>query len=125
LIGAPTYPTDVNQTAFNQAVNLPRSAWTATTLTCFKTESFGFTLGRNLDQSEATIRLGGSLGFPDSQRAHLVGISDPTNAWEKEVRSAQGQGFESTVLFALDQFCLVGYGLPLPRGLRRSTRMGR
>jgi hypothetical protein len=119
------YPTDVNQTAFNQVVNLPQSAWTATTLTCFKTESFGFTLGRDLDQAEATMRLSGSLGFPDSQRAHLVGISDTTNAWEKEVRSAQGKGFESTVLFALDQFCLIGYGLPLPQSLRRSVRMGR
>jgi len=119
------YPTDVNQTAFNQAINLPRSVWTSTLLACFKTECFGFTLGRNLDQSEATILLGGSLGFPNSQRAHLVGISDATTAWNKEVRSAQGKGFESTVLFALDQFCLIGYHLPLPQGLRRSARMGR
>jgi hypothetical protein len=29
------------------------------------------------------------------------------------------------VLFALDQFCLIGYGLPLAEGLRRSVRMGR
>jgi hypothetical protein len=35
-----------------------------------------------------------------------------------------GQKFESVVLFALDQFCLVGYALPLPESLRRSVRIG-
>ena len=124
LIGAPTYPTDVNQTAFNRSINLPQSAWTPATLACFKTECFGFTLGRNLDQCEATLHLGGTLGFPAAQQAHLVGISDVTTAWNKEARSALGKGFESTVLFALDQFCLIGYALPLPEGLRRSVRMG-
>jgi hypothetical protein len=34
------------------------------------------------------------------------------------------QGVESVVLFALDQFCLIGYRLPLSRGLRRASRMG-
>jgi hypothetical protein len=28
------------------------------------------------------------------------------------------------VLFALDQFCLIGYPLPLDRGARRSQYMG-
>jgi hypothetical protein len=125
LIGAPTYPTDVNQTAFNQAINLPQATWTPATLACFKTECFGFTYGRNLDQSEATLQLAGSLGFPALQRAHLIGISDVTAPWNKEARSALGKGFESAVLFALDQFCLIGYALPLPMGLRRSVRMGR
>jgi hypothetical protein len=119
------YPTDVNQTTFNQAVNLPQATWTPSTLACFKTECFGFTYGRNLDESEATLRLAGSLGFPALQRAHLIGISDVTAPWNKEARSALGKGFESAVLFALDQFCLIGYALPLPVGLRRSVRMGR
>jgi hypothetical protein len=30
----------------------------------------------------------------------------------KEVDLAQGEGVESVVLFALDQFCLIGYRLP-------------
>src|SRR5579862_6929638 len=47
---------------------------------------------------------------------------DPTTAWLKEVRSAQGKGFESVVLFALDQFCLVGLTVPLPASFRRSER---
>jgi hypothetical protein len=28
------------------------------------------------------------------------------------------------VLFAIDQFCLIGYDVPLPGGLRRSFRTG-
>jgi hypothetical protein len=35
-----------------------------------------------------------------------------------------GVGVESVVLFALDQFCLIGYGLPLRDGARRALFMG-
>jgi hypothetical protein len=118
------YPTDVNQTSFNQAINYPVGAWTPAALVCLKTESFGFTLGRDLDQSESTIDFGQSLGFPAAQRSHLVGVGDATTAWVKEAQIALGRRFESVVLFALDQFCLIGYAAPLPAGLRRSLRMG-
>jgi len=118
------YPNDTNQTAFNQAFNYPPAAWTPAALTCLKTESFGFTLGRDLDLAEQTIDFGTSLGFPATQRSHLVGIGDSTTAWLKEARSALGKGFESVVLFALDQYCLIGYATPLPESLRRSVRMG-
>jgi hypothetical protein len=118
------YPTDVNQTAFNRAINYPAAAWTPALLTCLKTEAFGFTFGRDLDKSEATLDFGGTLGFPATQRAHLVGVGDATAAWLKEARTALGKQFESVVLFALDQFCLIGYGLPLPKSLRRSVRIG-
>jgi hypothetical protein len=64
------------------------------------------------------------LGFTPSQRSHLVGVSDSSTAWLKEVRLAEGQGFESVVLFALDQMCLIGYSLPLSRGMRRSVQLG-
>jgi hypothetical protein len=63
-------------------------------------------------------------GFTPSQRSHLVGMSDSSTAWLKEVRLAEANGFESVVLFALDQLCLIGYSLPLSRGMRRSTQMG-
>jgi hypothetical protein len=86
------------------------------------TESIGFTLERDLDQCLQTIDYGTSLGFTAAQRSHLVSISDATTPWLKEVRMAVGQRFESIVLFALDQFCLIGYPLPLRRSLRRSTR---
>jgi hypothetical protein len=117
------YPTDVNDTPLNQIINYPESAWTPTILNCLKTESFTYTYDRDLDLSKTTINYGAALGFPPAQRSHLVGVSDPSTAWLKEVRMAQGSGFESVVLFALDQLCLVGYALPLSLGLRRSIRI--
>jgi hypothetical protein len=115
------YPTDVNQAALNQIINFPTHVWTPANLTGLKTECFGFTLGRDLTQSQETIDT--SFGFPVSQRSHLVGIGDSTTAWSKEAQKAVGKKLESVVLFALDQLCLIGYGLPLPVGLRRSLRM--
>jgi len=118
------YPLDVNQTNFNRAINYPPTQWTAATLDCLKTEGFGFTLQRNLDKSEQALTLSGFPAFPAVQRSHLVGVGDATTAWMKEAHSAQGKGFESVVLFALDQMCLIGYALPLPDMFRRSVRMG-
>ncbi len=118
------YPLDVNQTAFNRAINYPPGQWTSATLDCLKTEGFGFTLQRNLDKSEEAFALSGFPAFPAAQRSHLVGVGDATTAWMKEAHSAQGKGFESVVLFALDQMCLIGYPLPLPVMFRRSVRMG-
>jgi hypothetical protein len=117
------YPVDVNQTAFNQVINYPTAAWTPAILNVLKTEGFGFTLGRDLDLVLSGIE--DSHGFPASQLSHLVGIGEATTPWLKEAQMAVGLGLESVVLFALDQFCLIGYGLPLPVGLRRSLRMGR
>ena len=118
------YPTDVNQTTFNRTINYPASAWTSTNLAVLKTEAFGFTLGRNLDKSQETMDLGSSLAFPVTQRSHLIGIGDVATAWTKEAAMAKGKGLESVVLFALDQFCLIGYDFPLAGTLRRSTRQG-
>jgi hypothetical protein len=118
------YPTDVNQTAFNRAINYPAAAWTPAALTCLKTEAFGFTFGRNLDQSWVTLDFGSALGFTAADRSHLVGAGDSTAAWLKEVRAAEGKRFESVVLFAIDQFCLIGYDVPLAGSLRRSFRTG-
>jgi hypothetical protein len=118
------YPTDTNDTAFNQAVNFPVSAWTPAALSVLKTEDFGFTLARNLVAVGGTIDFGRSLGFSSAQRAHLVGISDRTTPWLREANTAAGHRFESVVLWALDQFCLVGYELPFRPSFRRSSRMG-
>jgi len=118
------YPTDVNNTALNRAINYPVTDWTPANLNCLKTESFTYTYERNLDLSKTTIAAGAAYGFPPAQRSHLVGISDSSTAWLKEARLAEASGFESVVLFALDQFCLMGYPLPLSRGMRRSVRMG-
>jgi hypothetical protein len=116
------YPYDVNRTAFNQAINYPVDAWTPAALHCLKTEGFGATFGKDLAGAEAGIEAAQALGFGPEQRSHLVGLGDATAPWLKEARIAAGKRFESVVLFALDQFCLIGYGLPLPGPARRSVR---
>jgi len=118
------YPPDVNAFPLTQVINYPSSDWTPANLDCLKTESFTYTGERNLDLSLASMTTVNAQAFPTSQRAHLVGVSDPTTAWLKEARLAEGLGFESVVLFALDQLCLIGYSLPLSRGMRRSTQLG-
>ena len=119
------YPPDVNDTALNQAVNLPTTDWTPANLACFKTENFTYTAERNLDLARQSIQLPGELGFPPSKSSHLVGISDYTTPWQKEQQIACGAKLESVVLFALDQFCLIGYKLPLARSSRWARFLGR
>ena len=115
------YPTDVNEGAFNEVINYPTASWTPATLTNLKTESFTYTLDRNLQLAEQrSLHFGESLGFSRAQRSHLIGVSDPTTAWMREARLAQTLTADSVVLFALDQFCLIGYPMPLPHGLRRA-----
>ena len=58
------------------------------------------------------MRINATLGFPNSQRSHLVGMTDAKTAWTKEVDLAQADGVESVVLFAIDQFCLMAYRRP-------------
>ncbi len=118
------YPTDVNQTPFNSLVNYPDQVWTPENLDCLKTESFTYTYARDLNASVGTIRHGKALGFPDTRRSFLVGISDGRSPWMKAVRYALSENVESVVLFALDQFCLIGYPAPLPSSPRRSVFLG-
>jgi hypothetical protein len=118
------YPVDVNNTALNRVINYPLGDWTPAALTCLKTESFTYTYSRDLDSSLTSIEAGSSSGFLPSQRSHLVGISDSSTSWLKEARMAEASGFESVVLFALDQLCLIGYQLPLSSGMRRSVQLG-
>lgn len=118
------YPPDVNDVRFNTVVNYPSAAWTPGVLTNLKTESFTYTGNRNLNLSKASMENGVGRGFTPSQRSHLVGISDPKTAWMKEMRMARAEGVESVVLFALDQYCLLGYPAPLPSSSRRSLLQG-
>jgi hypothetical protein len=118
------YPPDVNQTALNQLVNFPSNDWTPANLACLKTENFSYTAERNLDLARQSIQLPASRGFPPTQSSHLVGISDYTTPWQKEQQLATGMKLESVVLFALDQFCLIGYTLPLPRSSRWARFLG-
>ncbi|MBV9770697.1 MAG: hypothetical protein JOZ32_14070, partial [Bryobacterales bacterium] len=118
------YPPDVNNFPLTQVINYPTNDWIPANLNCLKTESFTYTYDRNLDMALASMDSVNTYGFTLSQRSHLVGLSDSSTAWLKEVRLAETNGFESVVLFALDQMCLIGYPLPLSRGLRRSAQMG-
>jgi hypothetical protein len=118
------YPPDVNDAALNRIVNLPAAYWTPANLTCLKTENFTYTGDRDLNKARASIELPMQLGFSPSQSSHLVGIGDYTTPWAKEQLLALGESLDSVVLFALDQFCLIGYPLPLDRGPRRAQFMG-
>ncbi|MGD0498511.1 MAG: hypothetical protein ABSC23_08740 [Bryobacteraceae bacterium] len=118
------YPMDTNDTPLNKIVNYPTDYWTPANLTCLKTENFLYTGNRDLNQVRNSIQLPMQLGFPPAQSSHLVGIGDYTTPWRKERRLALAKGVESVVLFALDQFCLIGYSLPLRPGLRRAVAMG-
>ena len=115
------YPPDVNDTPLNRVVNLP-AEWTPATLDCFKTENFTFTGDRNLDKARESLRLPLDLGFPRSRSSHLVGVWEYTTPWAKECLLAKGEGLESVVLFALDQYCLLGHAAPR-RTIRRSLLM--
>ncbi len=106
------YPTDTNNFSITQMVNFPATDWTPANLHVLKTESFTFTGSNNLDLSAYSIGVSASKGFPLNQRSHLVGIGNAWNAWPKEVDIAQAQGLDSIVLFALDQYCLIGYPPP-------------
>ncbi len=118
------YPPDVNDTRLNRVINFPVEQWTPARLDCLKTENFTYTGNRNLNKARDSINLPATYDFPSAQSSHLVGIGDYTTPWNKERRLAAGAGMESVVLFALDQFCLVGYDLPLDHGPRRARFMG-
>jgi hypothetical protein len=114
------YPPDVNDFALTRVINFPLGAWLPNRLDCLKTENFTFTGDRDLNRAQRSIDLPMVLGFPRSKSSHLVGIWDYTTPWQKEVRRSRAAGVESVVLFALDQFCLIGYRVPLERGARRA-----
>ena len=119
------YPVDTNSTSLNQAVNFPNSDWTPAHLTCLKTESFTFTAANNLDQSVMAMGVSAAKGFSNGQSSHLIGIDDAWTAWMKEAVIAQSLALESVVLFALDQYCLVGYPPPPFAMNNRSQRLAK
>jgi hypothetical protein len=118
------YPPDVNDTALNKLVNYPVADWTPAALECLKTENFTFTGDRNMNKARYSVQLPMGLGFTPSHASHLIGIGEYTTPWDRERLMSLGAGLESVVLFALDQFCLIGYGLPMSRGVRRAAFMG-
>lgn len=118
------YPIDVNDSPLNQLINYPTADWTPANLTILKTEGLSYTIVRNVDLSRNAIEFGTAKGFSNAQRSHLVGITDAKIPWKTEVDLAQAQGMESVVLFAIDQFCLIGYDPPPFQTNVRSSRQG-
>jgi len=118
------YPPDTNDTALEALVNFPVNDWTPANLSCLKTENFTYTGDRDLNAARTSINLPGINGFPAAQSSHLIGISDYTTPWQREWSLTLAAGDESAVLFALDQFCLIGYGLPITPPSRRSRYLG-
>ena len=117
------YPPDVNNFPINAVVNLPSGFWTPSALACLKTENFTYTGDRDLDQASQSVDLPTTLAFAPSQASHLVGIGDYTTPWVAEVGLALGQNVESVVLFALDQFCLIGYPPAFYKNIQRGIAM--
>src|SRR5262249_39042839 len=113
------YPCDTNDYPFTRVVNLPVADWTPSTLDCLKTENFTFTGDYNLNLATGSINFPITLGFAPSSSSHLVVISGPDTPWRKEADTAASRGLESVVLFALDQYCLIGYR---PEEWRRGAR---
>jgi hypothetical protein len=118
------YPPDTNDTALDTIINYPVNDWTPANLSCLKTENFTYTGDRDLDAARTSINLPGINGFPASRSSHLIGIGDYTTPWQREWSLTLAGGDESAVLFALDQFCLIGYSLPITPPTRRSWYIG-
>jgi hypothetical protein len=105
------YPPDTNDSPLMSVMNLP-STWVPTNLNCFKTENFTYTGDFNINAALASILLPKTLDFSVAESAHLIGIGNYQTPWNKE-RLLSLANVGTTVLFALDQFCLIGYPLPL------------
>lgn len=118
------YPPDVNDFPFTRVVNYPAADWTDEILACLKTENFTYTGNRDLNKAMESIKLPAVKGFLPAQSSHLVGIGEYTTPWLTEHSLSITEGVESVVLFALDQFCLIGYETPLKAGARRAIKMG-
>jgi hypothetical protein len=118
------YPPDVNDTPLNRAVNFPAAYWTPATLACLKTENFTYTGDRDLDRARTSMEMPLSVGFGAGQTSHLIGIGDCTTPWRREQMLAMAKGMESVVLFAVDQLCLIGYGMPAGKRTGRALFMG-
>lgn len=103
------FPPDVNEPVLTQMANYPASAWRPELIDILKTENFTYTFTRDLNASHRSMLFGERYGFSPGKRSHLVGLGDPTAPWEKEANLALAEGAESVVLFALDQWCLIGY----------------
>jgi hypothetical protein len=115
------YPHDVNDHTLTRVVNFPDTDWTPSNLEVLKTENFTYTGDRQLDKSAESIQFPFDKGFPRNRSSHLIGVFGASEPWNWERRLAQAEAIESVVLWAFDQFSMIGYPLPLKSGRRRSS----
>ena len=116
------YPHDVNDHALTRVVNFPDSEWNPASYAVLKTENFTYTGGRDLNKALESIRFPLTKGFARERSAHLIGVLNATEPWNLERRLSRSEGLESVVLWAFDQFSMIGPRLPLSSGVRRARR---
>ena len=104
----------------DEVVNYAEDDWTPANLESLKTENFSYTVAADLNKSLESIRLPFLKGFTRVRSAHLIGVAGAPHPWEWERRLARAENIEAVVLWAFDQFSMVGYRLPLGEGSRRS-----
>ncbi len=114
------YPHDVNDHTLTRVVNYPEDDWTPSHLEVLKTENFTYTGDFNLNKSVESIQFPFTKGFARNRSAHLIGVFSTAEPWNWERRLTHKEGHESVVLWAFDQFSMIGYRLPLSNGVRRS-----
>ncbi len=118
------YPHDVNDFELTRAVNYPDTDWTPANLDVLKTENFLHTGARNMNKALESIQFPFGKGFSRSDSAHLIGVLFASEPWRLERILAEREHIESIVFWAFDQFSMVGYRLPLRKGIRRSRFFG-
>ncbi len=124
LTKSKSFTRTTSTTVLTQAVNYPDGDWTSTNLDVLKTENFTYTGSRNMNKAVESIRFPQTKGFGIEESAHLVGVFNASEPWDWERRLSRAEGVEHVVLWAFDQFSMIGYPLPLNPGTRRSFFLG-
>ncbi len=114
------YPHDVNDFPLTRAVNYPDLDWTPANYEILKTENFTYTGDRNLNKALESILFPQTKGFSRERSAHLIGVFNSSEPWNFERRMSLRENLESVVFWAFDQFCFIGYRMPLHNGVRRA-----
>lgn len=115
------YPHDVNDFPLTRVVNYPDSDWTPGNYEILKTENFTYTGNRDMNKALESIQFPQTKGFSRDKSAHLIGVFNSSEPWNLERKLSRREAVESVVFWALDQFCFVGYRMPLSNGLRRAS----
>jgi len=114
------YPHDVNDFPLTRVVNFPDSDWTPSQYEILKTENFTYTGNRDMNKALESIQFPQSKGFSRERSAHLIGVFNSSEPWNLERKLSRREAVESVVFWAFDQFCFIGYGMPLSNGVRRA-----